>query len=79
MKSNSGARSQQRDRLIPLVPKEAQARAAFMRGIAKGVSRNGGKVPTPESADWSEFEQVVVTAFGSIHLDVEDGRVKVVP
>lgn len=50
-----------------------------MRGIAEGVSRNGGKVPTPESADWPEFEQVVVAAFGSIHLDVEDGLVKIVP
>ncbi|WFU53641.1 hypothetical protein QA639_28805 [Bradyrhizobium pachyrhizi] len=72
-------RSKQQGRRIPLIPKEPQARAAFIRCIAERASRNGGKFPTPHSADWPEFEQALTKALGSIHLDVEDGLMKIVP
>ncbi|MCC8944192.1 hypothetical protein H8A97_03520 [Bradyrhizobium sp. Arg62] len=72
-------RSKRQCRRIPLIPKEPQARAAFIRRIAEGVSRNGRKFPTPHSPDWPEFEQALTRAFGSIHLDVDDGLAKIVP
>jgi hypothetical protein len=78
MKENGNAsRRSRRDRLIPLVPREAGPRAAFVRSIVDRLSKNGGSPPKPGSADWPGFEEAILAAFGSIYVDVQDRRVTI--